>query len=227
MASAIFIHRSVGKNLINDGNMYQLLAEKVSSLLFADYNQNNDVLTDAFGHASKMGFQFPGNDTKPADYAQLFNALAQNPYQNITDYLLKHDVIIIKSCYPNSGTATDEQLKAIKGYYDSVAAFFQSHPNKQLIILTSPPLRLLMTNPAAAHRARNLSEWLTSQEFNSNISVFNFFDLLANPPKGRRTNVLRSTYTRLLPFDSHPNANASRTIAPIFVDFLATKIAQA
>lgn len=224
MKSVLFIHRSVGRNLITDGNVYQLAGQASPNFSFSDYDQNIDSLHSGTGMPRIMNFRFPGNDTKPADYATLFSDAVDTAYRPILDFALGYDIIIIKSCYPNSDINSDEQLEAIKGNYLSITRFFATHPDKQLIILTSPPLRRLRTNPAAAKRARQLATWLVTQNFGANTGVFNFYDLLANPEAAKHPNVLYADYCRWLPFDSHPNAKASQIIAPLLVDFIAQRI---
>ena len=83
--------------------------------------------------------------------------------------------------------------------------------------MTSPPLAPLMTNPRRARRARMLATWLATTDLGPAVSVFNLYDELADPKR----NWLRRAYRRSLPVDSHPNARASRTIAPLFVSLIS------
>jgi len=220
MKTVLFIHRSVGYYLIRDGGVRKLIANTKPPFVFDDYFQNFDILTDSKGREAKQGFTFPGGDTKPEGYAQIFSNDVAPTYKSIRDLALKYDVIVIKSCYPNSNIKNDEQLEAIKKHYISIAEFFNQYPNKQLITLTSPALTPLMTNPNRAKRARKLANWLANADLGNNVSAFNFFDLLAAP----KTNWLRRSYRRKLPVDSHPNTRADREIAPLFVDFIRRKI---
>ncbi len=222
MKTVLFIHRSVGHNLIHDGSVYDLLKRRKTPFTFNDYDQNTDTLTDADGQQQAPGFTFPGGNTRPADYAEIFSEEVAPHYQPIQDKALAHDIIIIKSCYPNSNIASDNELAAIKDHYQSIAAFFALRKDKQLIILTSPPLVPLLTKKGHADRARQLATWLQNETLATNVSVFNFFDLLAAPDQGRGANMLRRTYRRWLPVDSHPNAKASREIAPKFIDYLSS-----
>lgn len=214
MKKIIFLHRSVGENLINDGAVYKLLQER-ADISFCDFNQNTSLLRDNTG-TQKTSYQMPGSNTTPHDFAALFRDDYQSP---LKDFVMQHDVIIIKSCYPNSNIKSTEDLQHIKNDYASIAQFFASYPAKQLIIMTSPPLVPLMTSAANATRARELATWLSLKQFGSNITVFNFFDHLA-ADSGHHSNMLRPGYRRLLPFDSHPNRRASQVIAPTFVSSL-------
>jgi len=170
------------------------------------------VLRDT-NSSRKTNYDMPGSNTTPRDYATLFSDAYTSLFK---DFVMKHDVIIIKSCYPNSNIKSDDELQTIKSHYGSIASFFAQHSNKQLIIITSPPLVPLRTNTANAARARELALWLSHETFNANINVFDFFDMLADHANDH-VNMLRRTYRRLLPFDSHPNKQASKNIAPKLV----------
>jgi len=227
--SVLFIHRSVGRNLIADGGIYRLMAETSRGFLLSDYDQNTGVLHSSTGPSRTPGMKFPGGDTQPADYAALFDAEAEGDAKAFQDFVMTYDVVAIKSCYTASNIKSDEELDAIKNYYHAIAEFFVLHPEKQLVILTTPPLRHFRTTPDAALRARQIATWLATERFapnvEPNIGVFNFFDLLANPQESVNPHTLYAKYCRLWPFDSHPNAAASRTVAPLFVEFLAAQSA--
>ncbi|MDB5165074.1 MAG: hypothetical protein JWL89_700 [Candidatus Saccharibacteria bacterium] len=222
MTRALFVHRSVGHNLIADGGVYELVKAADPQLELNDYDQNTDTLTDSQGQQKQLGFIFPDGNTKPEDYAQIFSDQVESAYRPILDLAMGYDTIVIKSCYPNSNIKTDEELEAVKSYYQAIAAFFKSRSSKQLLILTSPPLTPLMTNQKAAARARQLATWLASIDLGDNVRVFNLFDLLAAPEGERQANRLRKNYRRWLPVDSHPNPKASQEIAPLLAEFIRT-----
>ncbi|HSX30360.1 MAG TPA: hypothetical protein VLE99_00380 [Candidatus Saccharimonadales bacterium] len=207
-----------------DGALYKRAATTSPTFSLNDYDQNLDILHDSTATPRKMEFTFPGGDTTPADYAAIFTGSVVKTYQPIQDFALGYDVVVIKSCYPNANIASDAALEDVKGQYLSIARFFASRLDKQLIILTTPPLRRLRTSRAAAIRARQLATWLATQTLAPNIAVFNFFDLLANPEGAKHANTLYDKYRRTWPFDSHPNAEASRVIAPLLIEFIAGKI---
>jgi hypothetical protein len=151
MKRVLFIHRSVGRNLLHDGRVRELLGANATVSL-DDYDQNIDVLASG-NTRQKLGLIFPGNDTKPQDYAAIFSTVISNAHAPILKLALDYDVIVIKSCYPNSHIVSDAQLEEIKGHYQSIADYFAKLPTKQLIILTSPPLVPFKTN-ASAGRTR-------------------------------------------------------------------------
>ena len=151
MQSIIFFHRSVGHNLINDGNLYRLIGD-TSKFTFNDYDQNSDVLTDSNSKQQSMGFVFPGGNTRPQDLSVIFSDNVPKECKPIQDEALRHDIIIVKSCYPNSNIQSVEELETIKKHYQSVCDFFVKH-NKKLVILTSPPLIPFMTKSDRTHVA--------------------------------------------------------------------------
>ena len=203
---ALFIHRSVGENLVSDGGVYELIKERVD-LEFSDFNQNTQKLRTVSA-SSKSTLQMPGNDTHPENFAELFNSKHKS---ELLDLAQTFDLVVIKSCYPNSDIKSNEELLQVKKYYQSVFSFFERHKRK-LLLLTSPPLRPTSTTPGSASRARELATWLSSSDFGSNIGVLDLYDLLAD-----EHNVLKKEFRRLIWLDDHPNRKASRSIAPVFV----------
>ena len=216
----LFIHRSVGHNLILHGNLRERLHQAIPGLLFDDYDQNYDVLTHDDLHSEKPGLVFPGGNTRPEDFADIFTDKATPEATAIRDMALAYDVVILKSCYPNSNIRSPAELDAVQGCYRQIAKFFAAdRPNKQLIILTSPPLRKNRTSMGNAQRARILAEWLAAEPHGPNTTVFNFFAELADA-----RGFLRKEYQTVWPWDSHPSPKASREIAPRLTNFLAIHV---
>ena len=186
---------------------------------FNDYDQNSDVLTDSNGKQQSMGFVFPSRNTRPQDLSVIFSDNVPKEYKPIQDEALRHDIVIVKSCYPNSNIQNTKELETIKKHYQSIYDFFVKS-NKKLLILTSPPLTPLMTKSDRANRARQLADWLVSSKFGNNIKVFDFFNLLATPKDRKYSSTLKKECRRWLPFDSHPNVQASKEITPKLLTFL-------
>lgn len=218
MKTILFIHRSVGRNLIDDGQLREQLTAIGCAL--DDYDHNNHVLTSAAGEQTNLGETFSMPDTTPADYAALFSRSGRDEQIKAHELIAGYDMVVIKSCYPNSQITNDEQLVTIKEHYTNIAKFFLERKQQQLVVMTNPPLRKSRTDAASAGRARQLNDWLSSIGFGQNISVFNFFTLLADPNK----NTLRRDYQRLTPLDSHPNKQASQDIAPLLVAHIQSQL---
>ena len=204
----LFIHRSVGNNLINDSGLYKLLENQGANFEFSDYDNNTGILRDSKG-SKKLSLKFPNDNTKPSDYAELFSEQGKENYGQLFNLVMSYDAIAIKSCYPNLNIKSDNELESIKASYQSIVQFFLDHPDKKLIILKSPALRPFATSAKNTNRARQLADSLSSESFGSNVSVFNLFDLLASDK-----NVLKREYRRPIPFDNHPNKKAASVIAP-------------
>lgn len=213
----LFIHRSVGRNLIRDGRVYELVKPYEKHLTFSDYDHNTGVLT-ATATRQKLGHIFPGRNTYPSDLARLFGAPTAET-QPILDWIGSYDTIVLKSCYPTTKIKSDEALEELKQNYQAVAVYFHA-TGQQLGLLTPPPMKPRLTAPEWASRAWQLSAWLVSTDFGNNIKVFDLFDALSAKENESDANTLRKDYRRLLFFDAHPNRKASRAIAPQFVNFL-------
>lgn len=205
---ALFIHRSVGHNLIVEGNLPELLGKHGIEL--DDYDNNSGTLTKANGSALSNAITIPGNNTNPDNLEQYFI--------NWDTILDNYDLIIIKSCYPNSHIKNGDQLKKIQESYQTIFEVFKAH-RKQLILLTSPPLRPLFTNQQEATLIGKLDEWLVGNEA-TYVRVLDFHALLANS-RGKHRSMLRREYRRWLPFDNHPNKKANQQIAPLVAEFIA------
>jgi hypothetical protein len=161
-----------------------------------------------------------GGNTDPEGLAVLFAQPVHDSPDNAFSRLLQHEVLLFKSCFPNSAIRSDEGLEQRKTWYLQMRDVIDQHPDRIFIFLTTPPLHPEKTTPEDAARARALVNWLQSDEFlagRPNLFVFDFFDLLADP----ETNVLRTEYQRDPDStDSHPNTLANQTIGPLFVGFV-------
>jgi hypothetical protein len=201
----LFIHRSVGHYLVEQGRLRERLSSK--DIALDDYDNNSGILTQSDGSTAGEAITMPGNNTNPDNLAEFFGG-----WPNILD---DYDIIMIKSCYPNSHIKDAAQLATIKNSYNSIIKSFSEH-NKPLFILTSPPLRPLFTNATEARLSGELADWLVSLA-NGKVRVFDFHHLLAEAT-GRNAGMLKRQYRRLLPFDNHPNQKAHQTIAPQLVE---------
>jgi hypothetical protein len=152
--------------------------------------------------------------------AALFRQPVTDPPTNAFSRLLQHEVLIVKSCFPNSAIEDEAMLQRFKTWYLEMRAVIDQQPERIFIIVTSPPLHPLATSPDQAARARAVADWLKSDTYlagHENLYVFDFFDLLADPA----THMLRAEY-QLDPqkADSHPNRRANEAIGPQFVAFV-------
>jgi hypothetical protein len=214
--SIIFLHHSTGANLIEQGNVRQLLTDL--GYEFYDHGYNDDGLVLADGTSTGTNFGVPDDNTDPDGLAAIFAQPLHDPPDNTFSHLMQYDVIAFKSCFPTSNIQSDEQLAEYKSYYLSIRDRMDEYPNKIFIVITPPPEIPNDTDSAAAARARAFASWLASGEYLSghpNVFTFNFFNLLADPSD----NMLRAEY-RTDEWDAHPNELANQTIGPLFANFI-------
>lgn len=204
---ALFIHRSVGQHLMEQGELRVLLNEKDVNL--DDYDNNSGILTHNNGNLEKDAMSMAGDNTNPSNFAEFFS---QWP-----ELLNGYDLIMIKSCYPNSHIGDEALLSEIKKSYKSIIKSFSDH-NARLLILTSPPLRPLFTNQTEARLSGELADWLVS-ETNDNVQVFDLHHALSEN-SGRHRGMLKREFRRFVPFDNHPNKKAHQLIAPRIAELL-------
>lgn len=225
--NVIFLHHSVGNNLIKEGNLKKMFAE--NGYYLWDHGYNSQGLVDPSGKSLNICFNIPSNkifnlrgkgNTDPKGLFLLFNQSVNNPPNNAFSRLLQYDIIMFKSCYPNSAIKTDEQLNQYKKWFLEIRKIMDQHPNKTFIPFTLPPLHPLATNSEEANRARLWANWLKSPQFlegHSNIFVFDLFGLLADST----TNMLCLEYQRSSEkSDSHPNMKANRITSGILIEFI-------
>lgn len=211
MKKALFIHRSVGHHLLRYGKLRDLL--NAESIELDDYDNNKGLLTYDDGIVEKDAIQMPGDNTNPDNLADFFAS-----WESILD---DYDLIIFKSCYPNSHIKSEAQLDEIKHSYNTIIQTFEKH-NKNLIIITTPPLRPSSTNSIEAKLASDLADWLVGLS-SSRVTVFDLHRLYSEA-NGKHAGMLKQEYRRLLPWDNHPNANAHQTAAPLLAQFVVSKL---
>ena len=212
----IFLHHSVGANLIEQGDVRQGLTDL--GYEFSDHGYNEDGLALADGTPAGRDFDVPDDNTDPDGLAVIFAQPLHDPPDNTFSNLMQYDVIAFKSCFPTSHIESDAQLAEHKSYYLSIRDRIDQYPDKVFIVITPPPEIPFDTDPEAAARARAFADWLTSDEYLSghpNVFTFDLFDLLADPT----TNTLRPGY-QTDEHDAHPNEPANRATGPLFVSFI-------
>lgn len=218
--NVVFLHHSVGNNLIEQGDVAQLFGDAGYS--FYDQGYNNMGLRGPDGSDAGFSYPVPNDNTDPDGLAVVFKQKVRSWPVNTLSGLLQHEVIVVKSCFPNSNIGSQESLRALKEIYLGMRETMQKHPDKLFIVFTTPPLNPAETNAENAKRAREMAVWMMSTEFtggSQNIAVFDFYTLLAeNDPKASDANMLNAAFRDGT--DSHPNRTANQQIAPVFVEFV-------
>jgi hypothetical protein len=228
----LFIHHSVGGNLINQGNLREEIRKLNPNIELWDHGYNlypflllskilghitfRTGLSDRQGKMAGKDYKITLSNNSPKEYAEIFS---RNPNNYTLQSILSYDIIAFKNCFPTTHITSDTQLQKDMEYYRSIRKSLCEYPTKKFIILTPPPVRKEVTTIENARRAKMLASWLISKDFldnSTNIYVFDFFTLLAD-----QDGMLKQEYTPLIPIDSHPNTKANKTIAPIFAKFIS------
>jgi hypothetical protein len=210
---------------------------------FWDHDYNEIGLSGPSGELMNVSFDLPDDNTDPIGFDRLFSQPLHDPPDNALSHIVQFDVIVFKSCFPVSAIKNELELEQYKQHYTAMRETFIRHPHILFVVLTQPPLipatlvgtfvarkmRWMWTNSEDAARARDFSRWLTSHDFRMdlpNLVTFDFFDLLAEPADSDKDpNTLRGEYrSGRFGYDAHPNEEANRSIAPIFVDTLMDNI---
>lgn len=222
----IFLHHSVGYNLIERGDIRNKLSQAGFSLW--DHGYNWEGLRDPQGKYQGYSFTVPDDNTDPDGLSNIFSQPLYGLPLNTISGLMQFEVIIFKSCYTGNIISSVEQLEKVKNYYLSIRDFIDQHPDKLFILLTSPPLNPSEVSREMKERDWVLNQWLMSPDFlkdRKNFYVFNFFQLLVEQDTAAADwGALRAAYRD--GSDSHPNLIADQTIAPILVDFITMSVNQ-
>lgn len=222
--NVIFLHHSVGANLLGQTDLRGQLAEAGLNLWDHDYNYYG--LNDLNGNPTGYNYWIPDDDTDPQGLAGLFSQKVYGLPVNGISGLMQHEVIVFKSCFTGNVLADDAQVEAMKGDYETVRRFIEGHPEKLFLLLTSPPLNSSEADPAMAARARQMADWLLSEDFRRglpNLYVFDLYGRLAeNDPASPDFNTLRADYRNGT--DNHPNQKANQAVAPLLADFIVQSV---
>lgn len=209
-----FLHHSVGRNLIIEGEMRGLID---GQLWDHDYNLNCGSytgVTDPSGTNLGYDWDIPGNDgcgnTDPDGLNPLFSLPSA-----ARDSLLEHDVIVVKSCYGANEINSQGDLNALKANYLSMAASMAVFSEKRFIVCSPPPLHRMASTSAQAARARELANWLPTVA-GPNIWYFNLYEYLAGID-----DFLHYDYERWHSYpDSHPNTYANLIVSAYLAELI-------
>lgn len=202
----IFLHQSVGNNLMNRGGVRDWLAQTAPHIEFWDnYAQAQyTLLRDADG--GTMPWHYYDETPTIENLHTLWTTSSA-----ARDSFLSYDVIAFKSCYfPGAHITSDEMLERYRHQYTEIVAELLTHADKKFILMGFPPANATTTEPDQARRARDFIDWLEDQ-CRGNVYFFKLFDLLADGD----SHTLRSEYVGG-PTDSHPNEAADHVIGPRF-----------
>ncbi len=117
----------------------------------------------------------------------------------------ENDVVVFKSCFPNSAIAgqpddkprtgknplysqdawsNDMTVGNIKGLYVDLLGYFATRLDKLFVVITAPPLVQKATNTKQAANARAVNTWLVQDWLaaypHKNVAVFDFYNVLTS-----------------------------------------------
>jgi hypothetical protein len=217
-----FLHHSTGGNLLEQGQVRQLFAQKAPQLAFWDHGYDLDKLgplqflshfespylyglRNENGQRLKDSFHIPNHNTDPDGLAELFGQEITSPPGNALSHILEFDTIIFKSCFPVTAIASNRQLESYISHYLAIRNTIDKFPNKLFIPMTPPPLKREATNPKQSSRARRYSDWIMSEAYHQNRANLIPYDFLMfslvhpivmSPMYSVRNSAARSLLTR-------------------------------
>jgi hypothetical protein len=217
----VFLHHSVGKGILVEGNLRDSLRQMGIAVKGMTYGDSIGQYTDMCNWLPK--FQ---NDMKGILQFQ------NHPNVYYADGRA-NDVVMFKSCYPNSDIDADDSgpgdpsstkrtIANYKAVFAGLAGEMPKYPSTLFVYMTIPPLVPLETTPENAGRARAFTIWLKGEFLTTyykesglrNLVTFDLFDVLAD-----QNNVLKAEYRNDNPRDSHPNVLGNREAARRFLEF--------
>ena len=224
----IFIHHSTGGNWLADSDSTDVGGDLGKTLMNNNYYvsaTNYGWGPDAIGDQTDIGHWWNWfRETNSATYlAALYTEYDQNfgsfgSWSRLaTDPGGENEIILFKSCYPNSnlgGSPTDTAtvgdnpmrgawagdssytVANAKGIYNDLLVYFATRQDKLFIVVTAPPLVQSATNATLAANARALNNWLVNDWLDAypyaNVAVFDFYNVLTSNGGNIDTNDLGS-----------------------------------
>lgn len=241
LVKLIFIHHSTGENWLSDGygNLGQELAE------------NNYYVSDTNYGWGPHGI---GDRTDIPDWEEWFRSENTTTYmealytegeqhadytRNLTDPGGENEIILFKSCFPNSNLEGNPQdspsaegwlsVGHAKYVYNEILSYFGQHPDKLFVVITAPPLS--SRSNAANARAFNLwllNDWLVENNYPyANVVVFDFYNVLTGKDghhtfeDGQEVHQIANKDTLNYPSgDDHPSRKGSQKATDEFIPLL-------
>ena len=237
----IFIHHSTGENWLTDGygNLGRELGRSNYFVSDTNYGWGPDTIGDRTDIPNWMEW-FRSAQT-PAYMEALFNESGQHSgyTRTLADPGGENQIILFKSCFPNSalagspndppGTYEDLSVGGAKYTYNQLLTYFAARPDKLFVVITAPPL----SDASQAKNARAFNQWLVNdwlQENNytaGNVAVFDFYNVLTGANAHHRyrdgaiEHVVGNRDTLYYPSgDDHPSEKGSRKATEEFIPLL-------
>lgn len=216
--SMVWLHHSTGDVLL-EGGLLQAL--KGNNIDFYDINYKEAVVNSYVigDHTDVPDWPKTFNDAKRFDVVRKWE-LPQGEEH--------HDVVMFKSCFPNSNIDSEAKLEEYKKHFNALIPTFQANPEILFIGMSTPPLVKAQTNPEAASRARQWAKWLNTSYAKDvkNIKIFDLFNALAIAEGKPDENTLVPQFA-MNKEDSHPTAEGARAVARLFIPWFNRSVREA
>ncbi len=237
----IFIHHSTGENWLTDGygNLGQELADNNYFASDTNYGWGPHGIGDLTDIPDWEEWFRSENTTTYME--ALFNEGDQHAdyTRNSSDPGGENEIILFKSCFPNSdleGNPEDPpsedgwlSVGHAKYVYNEILSYFGQHPEKLFVVITAPPLR--DRSNAANARAFNLwllNDWLVENDYPyANVAVFDFYNVLTGKDghhtfeDGGEVHQIANKDTLKYPSgDDHPSRKGSQKATDEFLPLL-------
>lgn len=241
----VFIHHSCGENWLSTGNggLGQALGENNYFVSDTNYGWGPNSIGDATDIPDWLRW-FRSDDT-PEITEALFNEFSNDWYgwqyydRPMADPGGENDIILFKSCYPNSelwgnpddspGDDADWTVAGAKYVYNELLQFFIQHPEKLFIVITAPP----SLNRETGENARAFNDWLVNEWLISytgtNVAVWDFYAVLSHKNNHHRfsdneIDYINTNGNGTAAYDSwgdpHPNQSGNQKATEEFVPVL-------
>lgn len=213
-ARILFVHHSIGRQLIEQGG----LRERLPGAELWDHDYNEIGLSDPGGRRTGHAFPVPADNTDPEGLVALLGALCSGTLAHVPE----HDVLVVKSCFPNSDIRSDEdgaRLRETYGALREAASALAQH----VVLVSSPPLVVESSWPAAATRAADLATWLGATWPGPGLGYIDLFGALSHRV-GPLRGTLRLDCRSRRPRDSHLSVRGARVGAAAVADGLGRHV---
>jgi hypothetical protein len=240
----IFIHHSCGENWLADDN----------GGLGLELGKNHYFVSDTnYG----WGPDNIGDRTDIPDWLEWFRSEETNRYMDalfnenarhsdysrtLTDPGGENEIVLFKSCFPNSNldgnpkdpaqVGTDLTVANAKYVYNELLKYFATQRHKLFVVITAPPL----IDSTHAENARAFNDWLVddwrreNDYAYDNVAVFDFYNVLTGPDNHHRylngaiehsyVEGMNTAYYPSAPDDDHPSRAGNLKARDEFVPLL-------
>jgi hypothetical protein len=220
----IFVHHSTGSNWLKDGDGNLGTTLTANNYFVSDTNYgwgpaDADAGSGTIGDHTDIGhwYKWFAGPNAATYMAALYAESGKNSsYTRMgSDPGGANEIIMFKSCYPNSalggspGDAATVGANALrgqdawsgamtvanaKGIYNDLLPYFSAHQEKLFVVITAPPLQSGDTNASQAANARAVNNWLVNDWLTGygydNVAVFDFYNVLTSNGGNANTNDL-------------------------------------